>query len=42
MPIEIKVILLFGVLWVAHESIKLYIKRIVLEIINDKKSNYNQ
>ena len=37
MPIEIKVILLFGLCWFIHGSIDLYIKRRVIKIINEKE-----
>jgi len=43
MPIEIKVILLFGVCWLIYESLKIYIKGKVIKIINDnEKSNNNK
>ena len=36
MPIEIKVLLLFGLCCLLYEGINLYIKRRVIKIINEK------
>jgi len=43
MPLELKVLLGFGLCCLVYEGINLYIKWRVIKIINDnEKSNYNQ
>jgi len=43
MPLELKILLVFGLCYSIYEGINLYIKWRVIKIINDnEKSNHNQ